>query len=88
MAQLTGSQIIINLLRQNGIDVVFGLPGGMILPLYNELFVSNFKHVLVVAHEPAPEAARSRRRPWPRRGPGCRGLRSRGSSGGAPALLP
>ena len=47
MAQLTGSQIIINLLRQNGIEVVFGLPGGMILPLYNELFVSNFKHVLV-----------------------------------------
>ena len=47
MAKLTGSQIIINLLRQNGIDVVFGLPGGMILPLYNELFVSNFKHVLV-----------------------------------------
>ena len=47
MAQLTGSQIIINLLRQNGIDVAFGLPGGMILPLYNELFVSNFKHVLV-----------------------------------------
>ncbi|WP_407425104.1 biosynthetic-type acetolactate synthase large subunit, partial [Treponema sp.] len=47
MAQLTGSQIIINLLRQNKIDVVFGLPGGMILPLYNELFVSNFKHVLV-----------------------------------------
>ena len=47
MAKLTGSQIIINLLRQNGIDVVFGLPGGMILPLYNELFVSNFKQVLV-----------------------------------------
>ncbi|MCR4821588.1 MAG: biosynthetic-type acetolactate synthase large subunit [Treponema sp.] len=47
MAKLTGSQIIINLLRQKGIDVVFGLPGGMILPLYNELFVSNFKHVLV-----------------------------------------
>ena len=47
MAQLTGSQIIINLLRQNGINVAFGLPGGMILPLYNELFVSNFKHVLV-----------------------------------------
>ena len=47
MAKLTGSQIIINLLRQNGIDVAFGLPGGMILPLYNELYVSNFKHVLV-----------------------------------------
>ena len=47
MAQMTGSQIIINLLRQNGINIAFGLPGGMILPLYNELFVSNFKHVLV-----------------------------------------
>ena len=33
MAKLTGSQIIINLLRQNGIDVAFGLPGGMILPV-------------------------------------------------------
>ena len=47
MAKLTGSQIIVNLLRQNGINVAFGLPGGMILPLYNELYVSNFKHVLV-----------------------------------------
>ena len=47
MARLTGSQIIINLLRQNGIDVVFGLPGGMILPLYNELFVSGMRHILV-----------------------------------------
>ncbi len=47
MAKMTGSQIIVNLLKQNGIDVVFGLPGGMILPLYNELYVSGLKHVLV-----------------------------------------
>lgn len=47
MPKLTGSQIIVNLLRQNKIDVVFGLPGGMILPLYNELYVSGLKHVLV-----------------------------------------
>ena len=52
MARLTGSQIIVNLLRQNGIDVVFGLPGGMILPLYDELFVSGMRHVLV-RHEQA-----------------------------------
>ena len=47
MAKMTGSQIIVNLLRQNNISVVFGLPGGMILPLYNELFVSKMKHILV-----------------------------------------
>ncbi len=47
MAKMTGSQIIVNLLRQNNINIVFGLPGGMILPLYNELFVSKMKHVLV-----------------------------------------
>lgn len=47
MAKMTGSQIIVNLLKQNNIDTVFGLPGGMILPLYNELFVSGMKHILV-----------------------------------------
>lgn len=47
MLKLTGSQIIVNLLRQNKIDTVFGLPGGMILPLYNELFVSKMRHILV-----------------------------------------
>ena len=47
MAKLTGSQIIIQLLKQNNINQVYGLPGGMILPLYNELFVSGLKHILV-----------------------------------------
>ena len=47
MKKLTGSQIIVNLLKQNGIDTVFGLPGGMILPLYDELYASGLKHILV-----------------------------------------
>ena len=38
-----------------------------------------------VVREPAPEAARSRRLPWPRRGPGCRGVKSRGAPGSAPS---
>lgn len=47
MKKMTGSQIIVSLLKQNDIHTVFGLPGGMILPLYNELYVSGMKHILV-----------------------------------------
>ena len=47
MKKLTGSQIIINLLKQNGIKTVAGIPGGSILPLYDELYDSGIDHVLV-----------------------------------------
>lgn len=47
MKKLTGSQIIINLLKQNGINTVAGIPGGSILPLYDELGRSDIQHVLV-----------------------------------------
>lgn len=47
MRKLTGSQIIINLLKQNGINTVAGIPGGSILPLYDELGRSDIQHVLV-----------------------------------------
>jgi len=47
LRKLTGSQIIISLLKQNGIDTVAGIPGGSILPLYDELGRSDIQHVLV-----------------------------------------
>lgn len=47
MRKLTGSQIIIELLKQNGIRTVAGIPGGSILPLYDELGKSDIEHVLV-----------------------------------------
>ena len=47
MRKLTGSQIIISLLKQNGIGTVSGIPGGSILPLYDELARSGIRHVLV-----------------------------------------
>ena len=43
----TGAQIITTLLEMHGIKVVAGIPGGSILPLYDELTRSNIKHVLV-----------------------------------------
>ncbi len=47
MITATGSQIIVKLLEQMGIGMVAGIPGGSILPLYDELAKSSIKHVLV-----------------------------------------
>ncbi len=43
----TGAQIIVKLLEMYGIKTVAGIPGGMILPLYDELNKSKIRHVLV-----------------------------------------
>lgn len=43
----TGAQIIVKLLEMYGIDTVAGIPGGSILPLYDELNRSSIRHVLV-----------------------------------------
>ncbi|MBQ7618723.1 MAG: acetolactate synthase large subunit, partial [Treponema sp.] len=43
----TGSQIICELLKAHKITTVAGIPGGSILPLYDELARSGIKHVLV-----------------------------------------
>ena len=48
----TGSEIITTLLEMHGVTTVAGIPGGSILPLYDELNRSNIKHVLV-RHEQA-----------------------------------
>src|SRR6185437_3464606 len=47
MKKLTGAQIIIESLIAEGTDVIFGYPGGAILPTYDALLDSKMKHVLV-----------------------------------------
>ena len=47
MIKATGSQIILKLLELEGINTVAGIPGGQILPLYDELNMSSIKHILV-----------------------------------------
>ena len=47
MIKATGSQIIVKLLELEGIKIVAGIPGGSILPLYDELNRSTIRHVLV-----------------------------------------
>src|ERR1700733_5696473 len=47
MNKLTGAQIVIESLMAEGVDTVFGYPGGAILPTYDALLDSKIKHVLV-----------------------------------------
>jgi acetolactate synthase-1/2/3 large subunit len=45
--QLSGAQALIKSLEQEGVDVIFGLPGGAILPVYDPLIDSTIRHILV-----------------------------------------
>ena len=56
--QLTGSQVIIECLKEQGIDTVFGYPGGAILNVYDELYKHpEIKHVLTSHEQGASHAA-------------------------------
>jgi acetolactate synthase-1/2/3 large subunit len=45
--QLTGAQALIKSLEMQGVEVMFGLPGGAILPVYDPILGSSIRHVLV-----------------------------------------
>src|ERR1700677_5407245 len=45
--ELTGAQALIRSLESEGVEVVFGLPGGAILPVYDPIIDSSIRHILV-----------------------------------------
>ena len=57
--QLTGSQIIIECLKEQGVDTVFGYPGGAILNVYDELYKhqDEIRHILTSHEQGASHAA-------------------------------
>src|SRR5262252_4456480 len=56
--QLTGAEIVIRCLAEEGVDFVFGYPGGAVLNIYDELFKQEqVKHVLVRHEQGAAHAA-------------------------------
>lgn len=57
--QLTGAQIVIECLKEQGVDTVFGYPGGAILNVYDELYKhkKEIKHVLTSHEQGASHAA-------------------------------
>ena len=56
--QLTGAEIVIRCLQEEGVEYVFGYPGGAVLYIYDELFKQDkVKHVLVRHEQGAVHAA-------------------------------
>ena len=56
--RMTGASALVRALEQLGVDVVFGIPGGAILPLYDPLFDSpSVRHILVRHEQGAGHAA-------------------------------
>ena len=55
---VTGADAILKVLNEQGVEVIFGYPGGAILPIYDALFQSNsIKHILVRHEQAAVHAA-------------------------------
>lgn len=54
---MTGAEAIIESLKNEEVDVVFGYPGGAVLTLYDALYKANFKHVLTKHEQGAVHAA-------------------------------
>jgi acetolactate synthase I/II/III large subunit len=57
--ELTGAQIVMECLKEQGVDTVFGYPGGTILNIYDELYKQNstIRHILTSHEQGASHAA-------------------------------
>ncbi|MDC7243277.1 MAG: acetolactate synthase large subunit [Sphaerochaetaceae bacterium] len=56
--EMTGSKMVIESLRKEGVDVVFGYPGGAIMNVYDEIYKQNhFQHILTKHEQGAVHAA-------------------------------
>ena len=57
--QLTGAEIVIECMKEQGVDTIFGYPGGAILNIYDELYKHSdeIRHVLVSHEQGASHAA-------------------------------
>ena len=54
---MNGAQSLVNALEAAGVDVMFGIPGGAILPAYDPIFDSKIRHILVRHEQGAGHAA-------------------------------
>ena len=55
--EITGAQALVKSLERAGVDVMFGIPGGAILPAYDPIYDSKIRHILVRHEQGAGHAA-------------------------------
>ena len=58
IATISGAEAILRVLEDQGVEVIFGYPGGAVLPIYDAIFKSNaIRHILVRHEQAAVHAA-------------------------------
>ena len=58
MSEMTGAKMLVQALKDQGVDTIFGYPGGAVLPIYDEIFLQNeIRHILVRHEQGAVHAA-------------------------------
>ncbi|MHB9024569.1 MAG: biosynthetic-type acetolactate synthase large subunit [Armatimonadota bacterium] len=55
--RMSGAEALLEALKREGVDIVFGYPGGVLLPLYDALYDSSIRHILVRHEQGAAHAA-------------------------------
>ena len=56
--QMTGAEMVVEALKDQGVEMVFGYPGGAVLPIYDAIFHQNkLRHILVRHEQGAAHAA-------------------------------
>ena len=57
MGKINGAQMLIKCLKEEGVEVIFGFPGGKVIPIYDAIFDSDIRHILVRHEQGASHAA-------------------------------
>lgn len=57
MKKLSGAQILLEVLREQGTEIIFGYPGGAVLPIYDALYDCDIRHILTAHEQGATHAA-------------------------------
>jgi acetolactate synthase-1/2/3 large subunit len=55
--KLTGAQILVKCLRREGVEILFGYPGGKVISIYDAIYQENFKHIISRHEQGAVHAA-------------------------------
>jgi len=57
MSKISGALMLIKCLEEEGVEVIFGFPGGVVIPIYDVIFDCNIRHILVRHEQGAIHAA-------------------------------
>ncbi|GAK03160.1 acetolactate synthase large subunit [Geomicrobium sp. JCM 19037] len=55
--EMNGSQMVLESLSEEGVEIIFGYPGGAILPTYDEIYKKGIRHILARHEQGAIHAA-------------------------------